>query len=56
MEAEQEKLVKDLMRAIADNKPRDVLLKLARQAKVGLSAVWTECSQAISMVDTMQAQ
>ena len=54
MDKEQQKLMKDFMRAIADDEPKDVLLTLARKAKIGLSSVWSQYEQAIDVVDTME--
>ena len=54
MEKEKQQLAKDFMRAIADDEPRDTLLNLARKAKIGLSIAWSECQQALELVDTME--
>lgn len=54
MEKEQQQLVKDFMRAIADDEPKNTLLALARKAKIGLSVAWSECQQALEVVDTME--
>jgi hypothetical protein len=53
MEVEQQKLVKDVMKAVADDEPKEEILKRARDAKVSLSAVWSEYQQAINMVDAL---
>ncbi len=54
MEKELEQSVKDFMRAIANDEPRDALLILARKAKILLSLAWSECQQALNVVDTME--
>jgi hypothetical protein len=53
MEIEKQKLVKDLMKAIAGDVPSSEVIRLATQAKIDLSAVWSEYQQAINMVDTL---
>ena len=55
MEVEQDKLVKDVFKMVAENEPRDVILAGARKAKISLSAIWSEYQQAINLLDTIVA-
>ena len=55
MEIEQQRLVKDVMKLVAEDKPRKVILDSAQKAKISLSAIWSEYQQALNMVDTLVA-
>jgi hypothetical protein len=55
MEIEKQQLVKDLMKAIAEDASKSDVLILARKAKIDLSEVWSEYQRAINLVDSLVA-